>query len=88
MPTDRPEGTICTRYKDGVCPDSDECPYAHPWEGTVGSHSSALIYALTPVGRDRQHKNANRGNDFPYLDTSGVILSASADVSCDGHERC
>jgi hypothetical protein len=35
-PPDWPEGTICTRYKDGVCPDSDDCPYTHPWEGTSG----------------------------------------------------
>ena len=41
MPTDWPEGAICTRYKDGVCPDSDDCPYTHPGEGTL-SHSSAL----------------------------------------------
>jgi hypothetical protein len=27
------KGEVCPRSKDGVCPDSDDCPYAHPGEG-------------------------------------------------------
>jgi hypothetical protein len=44
MPTDWREGEICTRYKDGACPDSDDCPYTHPWEGTLG-HIQVPSYA-------------------------------------------
>jgi len=35
--------TICTRYKDGVCPDSDDCPYTHPWEDDIKTPIEATV---------------------------------------------
>jgi hypothetical protein len=39
-----PKGEACPRYKDGACPESDDCPYAHPWDGTLG-RIQAFSYA-------------------------------------------
>ena len=41
-------GEVCTRYKDGVCPDGDDCPYAHPLEGLIGFFQRTLQVLTEP----------------------------------------
>ncbi|KAI0248610.1 hypothetical protein BJV78DRAFT_1156429 [Lactifluus subvellereus] len=47
---------VCKRFKDGVCPEGDDCPYAHPGEGTLDHFFVLVLRLLTPVNRidDRQ----------------------------------
>lgn len=50
---------ICTRYKDGVCPDSGDCPYAHPWEENI----------KTPIEATSSPTSTPRASYFPQAQT-------------------
>jgi Zinc finger C-x8-C-x5-C-x3-H type (and similar) len=36
-------GEVCHRFMDGVCQDGDDCPYAHPEEGTLSFCLALLL---------------------------------------------
>ncbi len=42
-------GEVCAHYKDGVCPDGDDCPYSHPREGSIGLVHASLTCSVTLV---------------------------------------
>jgi hypothetical protein len=50
---------VCPRSKDGVCPDSDDCPYAHPGEDTK-----------TPVEVTSSPTSTPRASYFPQAQTA------------------
>jgi len=64
---------VCTRYKDGVCPDGDDCPHAHPWEDET----------RTPIEATSSHTSTPRASHFPpemhhlAANTSTAILPSS-----------
>ena len=86
-------GEVCTRYKDEVCPDGDDCPHVHPWEGSIGplhaSESLPCSLALlnddetdetrTPIEATSSHTSTPRASHFPpeMADTSTAILPSS-----------
>ncbi|KAF8500861.1 hypothetical protein F5888DRAFT_1308766 [Russula emetica] len=54
---------ICTRYKDGVCPDSDDCPYTHPWEDDI----------KTPIEATSSPTSTPRASYFPQAQTNRAV---------------
>jgi len=55
---------ICTRHKDGVCPNSDECPYIHPWEDDIRAPIEATSsLTSTPRASHFPQAQAHRAAD-------------------------
>jgi len=55
---------VCARYKDGVCPDGDDCPYAHRWEDDTQT---------TPIEPASSPTTTPRASYFPQVEMRAAV---------------
>jgi len=86
-------GEVCPRYKDGVCPDGDDCPYTHPSEGTSRRYSHVLARSLTridwsddtqttPIESASSPTTTPRASYFPQVEMRAAADKGAKQLDC------